>query len=169
MIKFLRTIFLVAFLFTLLGVAEAGQVDSTFTGVDTNSIIVGNVSVTKVEIVNATAGTATFTLYDAPAAITGGLTYSVGAFTNYNIATALVTNTWTNIFGVSNSEVSTKITKTETSTAASTPTYNKIRSTISIPANSTSTVTFPNFTLTTFGVGGVSSTNLVATVYYTPN
>ena len=167
--KAFKTFFNLAFLFCLLGIANAGQIESTFTGADTNSILVGSVNVTKVEVTNATAGTATLTLYDAPAAITSSLTYNIAAYTNFNVAQQSVTNTWTNIFGVSNTEVTTKLVKTETVTAASTPTYNKIRATISIPANSTSEITFPNFTLTSFGVGGVSSTNLTATVYYTPN
>lgn len=147
----------------------AATTESTFTGAQTLSILEGSVKVNKLEIQNATAGTATFTLYDAPAAITGGLTYNVGAYTNFNISIQNVTNTWTNILGVVNSEVVQKRVKTETVTAASTPTYNKITQTISIPANSTSTITFPVTTLTTFGVGGVSSTNLAVTVYTTAN
>lgn len=158
----LATLFTVSSLF-------AATTESTFTGADTNSIVTGSVKVNKVEIQNATAGTATFTLYDAPAGITSGLTYSVGAYTNFNISTVNVTNTYVNIFGVSNSEVVKKRVKTETVTPASTVTYNKIAQTISIPANSTSTITFPVTTLTTFGVGGVSSTNLAVTVYHTAN
>lgn len=148
---------------------DAAQTAFTFTGAQTNSIAVGSATIQKIEVANATAGTATLDIYDAPAAITSSLTYSVGAYTNFNVATVNVTNTWTDIFGSSQSEVITKIQRTETVTPASTPTYRKVRTTISIPANSTTTITFPNLTIVGFGIGGVSSTNLTGTVYYVAN
>ena len=167
--NFLKKFYALALLFLFTISIQAAQTAFTFTGAQTNSIVVGSATISSVEVVNGTASTATLTLYDAPAAITSSLTYSVGAYTNFNIATVNVTNTWTDPFGVSQSEVIPKRQLTQTVTPASTPTYNLIRSTISVPANSTSVISFPNLTVAGLGIGGVSSTNLTGTITYVEN
>ncbi len=86
-----------------------------------------------------TTANATFTVFDAPTAVT---TNVIPAYTNVTYTTvSSITNAYTNYFGVVNSNVYSAITHATNSVAATTNTYPVMFSEI-VPSNSTMTVDF---------------------------
>lgn len=81
---------------------------------------------------------ATVTFFDAP---NTNLTYSFGAYSNIVVSTAMITNLWTNYFGVVNSNVYTAQIETTNSVAAATNNYSPVYS-VRASSNAVTTVNF---------------------------
>lgn len=143
----------------------AAQVVSALDGdtVKYHSVLTNQAHIGSIVLANGSGSAASVLIYDSP---TTNLTRAFNGYTNTVYSVSSTTNTYTDFAGVSQSIISTSLVATDIEVAAGTANYPAIAN-VTVPANSTLTVTLPAGGYTAnFGLAFTNSVDVSATVTY---